>query len=120
MLTVADTVVFSGGRVFFPFDFRAAELAACNAAPESAGAFRLHVEGRVIGAAGDAVLVHRVILIFQSGAGIQRNVCLLEMPAICAEGAAGKKILIKRSRVKGGIAQEGVRVDKGMGGKKIL
>lgn len=66
ILTVTDTVIFSGGGVFFPFDFRAAELAACNTASESACTFRLHGEGRVVRAAGDTVRIYGIIFLFQT------------------------------------------------------
>ena len=55
ILTVADTVIFSGGSVLFPFDLRAAELIAGNTASESACTFWLHGEGWVIRAAGDTI-----------------------------------------------------------------
>lgn len=46
------------------------------------------------------------------------------MPAVSdgirAKGGTGKKFLIKHSRVKRNVTQKGVRVDKGMGGKKLL
>ncbi len=117
---MTGTVIFPGGRVFLPFDFWTTELIAGNTSPEFTGTFRFHGKGWIIRTAGDTVLIHRIILIFQTGS----NVSLLEMPVvfagICAKGSIGKKFFIKRNRVKRRVTQKGVRVDKGMGGKKIL
>lgn len=65
-------------------------------------------KGRVIGAAGNAVLIHRIIFVFQASPGIQRNISFLEMSpvSICigAKGAAREEFLIKLSGVKGSIS----------------
>jgi len=108
MFTMANTVVFSCGRVFFPFYFWAAELVARNTTAELAGTFRFQWKGRVIRTAGNAVLIHRIIFVFQTRPGIQRNVSFLEMPSVSvcigAQSAAGEELLIKLSGVKGSIS----------------
>ncbi len=124
IVTMADTVIFPGRSIFFPFDVWAAEFITGNAAFEFAGAFRFQRKGSIIGAEGNAVLVQGIILIFQPSAGIQRNIGLLKMDAIaigiCAKGIAGKKFLIKHDRIESGITEESFGIDERVGGKKIL
>ena len=66
IFAVADTVIFSGGSVLFPFDFGTAEFIAGNTASESACTFRLHGEGWVIGAARDTVRIYGIIFPLQT------------------------------------------------------
>ena len=124
IVTMADTVIFPGRSIFFPFDVWAAEFITGNAAFEFAGAFRFQRKGSIIGATGNAALVQGIILIFQPSAGVQRNIGFLKMDAIaigiCAKGIAGKKFLIKPDRIESGITEEYFGIDERMGGKEIL
>lgn len=81
IVTMADTVMFPGRSIFFPFDVWAAEFITGNAAFEFAGAFRFQRKGSIIGAAGNAILVQGIILMFQPSAGIQRNIGFLKDPS---------------------------------------
>lgn len=104
---MADTVVFSGGNIFFPFHFRTAEFIPDHSTAEFTGAFRFHWKGRGIGTAGNSVLIYGIIFVFQTSTGIQRNVSFLEMScvSICidAKSITRKEIFIKSGVVKGGI-----------------
>lgn len=92
---MTDTVIFSDGNIFFPFNIRTAELIASNTASETAGTLQFHRKGGGIGVAGDTVRIQRIIPVFQAGAGIQGNISLTEMMTVPSGSLS--KVLPERS-----------------------
>ena len=69
------------------------------------------MERRVKGTAGDTVRIEGIILVFQTGSGIQWDISLGEMPAV-TKGIAGQKKLIEFYGIKGRITKEGFGIDQ--------
>lgn len=70
MFTLTDAMVFPGGGILLPPDFWTDKFITDNAAAQSAGTFRFHWKGGIIGTAGDTVSIDSIIRVFQAGAGI--------------------------------------------------
>lgn len=124
VFTLALPLVFSGPGIFYPFYFGTRKLIPYDPAAQFTGSLRFHGKGRVMGTAGNSVIIQSIIFIFKFSPGIQRDKSLFKMEAaassICSESISGEQVFVNFYRVKGGVPKKNLRTDQRMRPEKIL
>ena len=115
----ALTFLFPGIRVTHPLCHGTDELIADEAVFPFCRSPGLHGQGRVIGAARNAVFVDGAAGTGDAGAFVKRDTGFAEMP-VFAEGVTGQEFFMNIRRIKSGVAGECLRIDEGMRFEEIL
>ena len=113
IFTLALPLVFSVPGILYPFYFRTRELIPYGPVVQFAGSLRFHGKGRVMGIAGNSIIIQSIVFVFKLSPGIQWDKSLFEMDTVTSgifsERLPGKQVFVDLYRIKGGIPKKELR-----------